>query len=296
MNIHVAGQNPEQNKFWKEMFGMNQIPKISLSLEDLPLKAQDMAGKMSISGVQPKLSLKLDKRQMQLIIAPTGGEYIFKPQVQHFSHIPENENCCMDIAEAFGVDVPPHCLLPLSDGTLAYIVKRFDRKGEEKIHQEDFYQILEKKDKYLGSLEQIGKKLKEISAVPGLDVQLFFERVVLSFILGNGDGHFKNYSISYYQDGVRLSPAYDIVCSKLVLPKEEDSALTINSKKNNLTREDFDSLAEYLKIPEKVRYEKFSEKTTLIKQFIQASQLPADSKTKFIEIISSRYDRLKIPV
>lgn len=297
MDINAVGQRPEQNKFWKEMFGISQIPTIAFSLQDLPSKAQDMAGKMSISGVQPKLSLKLDKRQVQLVIAPTGGEYIFKPQVQHFSHIPENENCCMDIAEAFGIDVPPHCLLPLSDGTLAYVVKRFDRKGEEKIHQEDFYQILEKKDKYLGSIEQIGKKLKEISAVPGFDVQLFFERVVLNFILGNGDGHFKNYSISYHkQDGIRLSPAYDIVCSKLVIPKEDDSALTINAKKNNLTREDFEALAEYLKIPEKVRYEKFSGKTTLIKQLIQASQLPPGSKSKFIEIVASRYDRLKIPV
>ncbi len=283
------------SKFLKEMFGINQVPKISLSLQDIPLKAQDMAGKMSISGVQPKLSLKLDKNQGELFVAPTGGEYIFKPQIQAWPHIPENENCCMDIAGALDIHVPPHCLLTLEDGTLAYIVKRFDRQGEKKIHQEDFYQILEKTDKYLGSLEQIGKKLKEISAVPGLDIQLFFERVALNFLLGNGDGHFKNYSISYLQDGIRLSPAYDIVCSKLVIPKEEDSALTINGRKNNLTHNDFGTLAEYLKIPQKIRYEKFIGKTARIRQFIQASQLPEDVKTKFIEIVLARYERLKIP-
>lgn len=282
------------SKFLKEMFGINQLPKISLSLQDIPLKAQDMAGKMSISGVQPKLSLKLDKNLGELIVAPTGGEYIFKPQIPAFPHIPENENCCMDIAGALDISVPHHCLLTLQDGTLAYIVKRFDRHGNEKIHQEDFYQILEKTDKYLGSLEQIGRKLKEISTVPGLDVQLFFERIVLSFLLGNGDAHFKNFSISYYDDGVRLSPAYDIVSSKLVIPKEEDSALTINGKKNNLTHNDFSSLAEYLKIPQKIRYEKFSGKTALIKQFIQKSQLPNTFKTQFIEIVLSRYERLKI--
>ncbi len=282
------------SKFLKEMFGINQLPKVSLSLQDIPLKAQEMAGKMSISGVQPKLSLKLDKNLGELVVAPTGGEYIFKPQIPAFPHIPENENCCMDIAGALNVEVPPHCLLTLKDGTLAYIVKRFDRHGDEKIHQEDFYQILGKTDKYLGSLEQIGKKLKELSAVPGLDVQLFFERVVLSFLLGNGDAHFKNFSISYHDEGVRLSPAYDIVSSKLVIPKEEDSALTINGKKNNLTHNDFAALAEYLKIPQKVRYEKFMGKTALIKQFIQESQLPQDFKAKFIEIVLSRYERLKI--
>ena len=282
-------------KFLKEMFGINQVPKISLSLQDIPLKAQDMAGKMSISGVQPKLSLKLDKNSGELVVAPTGGEYIFKPQIPAFPYIPENENCCMDIAGALEINVPPHCLLTLKDGTLAYIVKRFDRRGKEKIHQEDFYQILEKTDKYLGSLEQIGKKIKEISAVPGLDVQLFFERVILNFLLGNGDAHLKNFSISHHPDGIRLSPAYDIVSSKLVIPKEEDSALTINGKKNNLTHNDFSALAEYLKIPQKIRYEKFSGKTTLVKPLIQESQLPKDFKANFIEIVLSRYDRLKIP-
>ncbi len=282
------------SKALKEMFNAGQTPVLLISLRDIPLKAQDMAGKMSISGVQPKLSLKLNKQRTELIVAPTNGEYILKPQIQQFPHTPENENCCMDIAGALGIDVPPHCLLPLKDKSWAYVVKRFDRLGGEKIHQEDFYQILEKKDKYLGSLEQIGKKLKEVSAVPGLDVQLFFERVVFNFLIGNGDGHFKNYSISYHKNGIRLSPAYDIVCSKLVIPNEEDSALTINGKKNNLTRDDFDAFAEDLKIPQKVRYEKFLGQTNRIKQFIQTCQLPNDFKKKFVEIVASRYDRLKI--
>ena len=282
-------------KLLKEMFGINQAPAIRLSLQDVPLKAQDMAGRMSISGVQPKLSLKLDQHKTELVVAPTQGEYILKPQIQQFLHTPENENCCMDIAGALGINVPPHCLLPLNDGSLAYIVKRFDRVREEKIHQEDFYQILEKTDKYFGSLEQIGSKLKEVSAVPGLDAQFFFERVILNFLIGNGDGHFKNYSISYHkQDGIRLSPAYDIVCSKLVIPTEEDSALTVNGKKNNLTRNDFDAFAEYLKIPKKIRYEKFIGKTRQIEPFIKNSRLPGDFKTKFVEIVLSRYARLKI--
>lgn len=281
-------------KLLKEMFNSNQAPVISLSLLDIPLKAQAMAGKMSISGVQPKLSLRLDKHKMELVVAPIEGEFILKPQIQQFPHTPENENCCMDIAGSLGIDVPPHCLLPLKDKGLAYVVKRFDRIGHEKIHQEDFCQILEKKDKYNGSLEQIGKKLKEISGVPGLDVQLFFERVVFSFLIGNGDGHFKNYSISYLKEGVRLAPAYDIVCSKLVLPNEEDSALTLRGKKNHLTRGDFDAFAEDLKIPVKIRYEKFERQTNRIERSIQSSRLPDNFKRTFIEILFSRYNRLKI--
>ena len=215
------------------MFGTTQLPKLDFDLSGVLLNAQRLTGKLSIPGVQPKLSVKLDKKTNQLISVAEGGTYILKPQTATFPHIPENEQCCMDIAEALGIDVPLHCLLPLKDGSLAYVVKRFDRQGEEKIHQEDFSQILQQ-DKYKGSVEQIGRKLREISTASGYDQQLFYERVVLNFILGNGDAHLKNYSISYKGDTIRLSPAYDIVCSKLVIPDEGQSAINIDGRKSAL--------------------------------------------------------------
>src|SRR3989338_7944999 len=278
----------------KAMFNLEVEPTIPLSLTDIPLQAQAMVGKMSISGVQPKLSLQLNKSQAELVPVAEGGEYILKPQIQHYPYVPENENCCMDIAMELGIEVPSHCLLPLKDGTLAYVVKRFDRMGKEKIHQENFYQILEKRDKYAGSLEEIGKKLKEISVVPGLDVQLFFERVVLNFLIGNGDAHFQNCSMTYKSEGIRLAPAYDLVCTKLVIPGEEDSALTLQGKRNNLTRNDVDAFADTLEIPEKVRYQKFAGKLSRMKQLIEASRLPADFRGKFTEIVDSRYQRFKV--
>ena len=125
-------------EIFKKVFGLARAPIIRLSLQDIPRKAQEMVGKMSISGVQPKLSVKLDKTQAELIPIGGDGEYILKPQTQPFPYTPENENCCMDIAENVGIEVPPHCLLPLTDGSLAYIIKRFDRMDKEKIHQENF--------------------------------------------------------------------------------------------------------------------------------------------------------------
>lgn len=279
-------------KTLKSLFNLSVKPAIPLSLQDIPLQAQAMVGHMSISGVQPKLSLRLDKAERTLMPVAAGGEYILKPQIQPFPHVPENESCCMDIAAALGIDVPPHGLLPLKDGTLAYVVKRFDRDGAKKIHQENFYQILEKKDKYAGSLEEIGKKLREISAVPGLDVQLFFERVVLNFLIGNGDGHFQNYAISYTDHGVRLAPAYDLVCTKLVIPGEADSALTLHGKRNHLTRDDFDALADHLDIPPRVRYQQFVGALTRMERLVKASRLPADFRKRFLEIVRLRYQRL----
>ena len=281
-------------KRFKAMFDLDAEPVIPLALTDIPLRAQAMVGKMSISGVQPKLSLHLHRSRAELVPVAEGGEYILKPQIPRYPHVPENEHCCMDIAMELGIDVPPHCLLPLKDGTLAYVVKRFDRIGREKVHQENFSQILEKKDKYAGSLEEIGKKLQEISAVPGLDGQLLFERIVLNLLIGNGDAHSQNYSISYKDEGVRLAPAYDLVCTKLVIPSEEDSALTLRGKRNNLTRNDLDAFADYLEIPQKVRYQNFIGTLGRLRQLIEASRLPADFRKRFIEIVESRYQRFKL--
>jgi serine/threonine-protein kinase HipA len=282
-----------EKKLLKLIFGITKEPAIDFSLPEISLKAQKMVGKLSISGVQPKLSVKLDKKKCELITVAKEGDYILKPQTR-FPQIPENEQCCMDIAQVLDIDVPAHCLLRLTDGSFAYIVKRFDRRGTEKIHQEDFSQILGKK-KYDGSVEQIGRRLKDISAVPGLDVQLFFERVVLNFLIGNGDAHLKNYSINYDQaNQIRLTPAYDIVCSKLVIPDEDDSALAINGKKDKISREDFDALADYLQIPPRVRYEKFLKKAEQIKKLIRSCELKAEGKNRFIAIIAERYKRMSL--
>ncbi|MBU1006684.1 MAG: HipA domain-containing protein [Candidatus Omnitrophica bacterium] len=283
-------------KFLKEMFNFSKCPVIDFNLQDVSQKAQKLTGKFSISGVQPKLSVKLDKKQSILIPVAEGGEYILKPQTPAFPNIPENEQCCMDIAENLNIDVPLHCLVPLKDNSLAYVVKRFDRKKSIKIHQEDFAQILGQTDKYKGSAEQIGRKLKEISSAPGYDTQLFFERVILNFILGNGDAHLKNYSISYRdKDNIRLAPAYDIVCSKLVLSDEGDSAITINGKKNSLKIEDFNKLAVYLNIPLKVRYEKFENKFNTMRKIIDSSSIAKEKQQRFLEIIEERLIRLKLP-
>ncbi len=281
-------------KFLKKMFNTFKLPVIDFSLQDISQKAQQMTGKLSISGVQPKLSMMLQRKGNLLIPAVEGGEYILKPQTAAFLNIPENEQCCMDIAEAFQIDVPLHCLLYLKDGSLAYLVKRFDRsESGEKIHQEDFSQILESINKYQGSVEQIGRKLKEISSAPGYDAQLFFERIIFNFIIGNGDAHLKNYSIAYKdKETIRLTPAYDIVCSKLVIKGEEDSALSINGKKNQLTREDFDKLAEYLNVPIKIRYEKFEKSLDFIEPIIRNSEIKKEAQEQFVSIVKERLSRI----
>ena len=94
-------------KSLKETFGASQCPAVDFGLSDMPKQAEKMAGKSSISGVQPKIYVDFDKKK-NVLFRVDDGEYILKSQSPHFSNVPENEQCCMDIAGEIGIDVPPH--------------------------------------------------------------------------------------------------------------------------------------------------------------------------------------------
>lgn len=271
------------------------MPVVELTHGDVLMKAQEMAGRMSISGVQPKLSMS--RRGSRLIPVTTGGQFILKPQTERFPLLPQNENVCMNIARIIEIDTPPHGLFDLQDGSPAYLIRRFDRTRDgKKLRCEDFAQILGEDDKYSGSMETIGTKIRELSDVPGLDVQLFFERVLLNFLLGNGDAHLKNFSMLESEGGgLRLSPAYDIVCSKAVIPRELDCALTLNGKQNKINRSDFERFASSLKIPPIVVHriiERFEQSYPLMAAEISQSRLPAEMQDKVRQIMKERYQRL----
>jgi serine/threonine-protein kinase HipA len=279
----------------RRLFGTPALPAVELTHGDVLTKAQEMAGRMSISGVQPKLSMS--RQGSRLVAVTTGGQFILKPQTERFPLLPQNENLCMSIAGLLEIETPPHGLFDLRDGSPAYLVRRFDRTPDgKKLRCEDFAQILGEDDKYTGSLERIGKRIRELSAVPGLDVQLFFERVLLSFLLGNGDAHLKNFSMLESADGaLRLSPAYDIVCSKAVIPRELDCALTLNGKQNRIDIGDFEQFAGTLRIPSKVVsdiFERFSQGYPLMVEELSQSRLSADMQDKVRRIMDERHQRL----
>jgi serine/threonine-protein kinase HipA len=279
----------------RRLFGIPALPAIALTQAEILMKAREMAGRMSISGVQPKLSMA--RRGSKLLPVTSGGQFILKPQTETFPHLPQNENLCMRIAGLLGIDIPPQALLDLHDGSPAYLVRRFDRTPEgEKLRCEDFVQILGEEDKYSGSLERIGKKIQALSVFPGLDAQLFFERVLLNFLLGNGDAHLKNFSLLEAEGGgLRLSPAYDIVCSKAVIPRELDCALTLNGKQNRLARKDFEQLADTLHLPPKYigsLFERFEQSHPLTMEQVFHSQLPKELQDSLSQILEERHRRL----
>lgn len=278
------------------LFGISRLPTIPFRVEDMPgLVAKD-EGHVSISGVQKKLSVRLNKESTAMESVATGGTHILKPEPDRFPFIPQNENHCMNMAEELGFTVPPHGLFDLADGKPAYVVKRFDRTDDgEKLHKETMFQVLGAKEKYSGSLEMIGKEIRNHTANVGLDTIEFFERVLFCFLTGNGDMHLKNWAFLFRHKTIALAPCYDLVCSKIYFAKEEDSALSVNARKNRLKRTDFETFSNYLKIDPKAAANSF-DKLRLAQDRMLAmtanSELPLDLQHKLADVIKTRCKQL----
>jgi serine/threonine-protein kinase HipA len=289
----------------KSFFGFTPPPALDVNLSEIESLALNILGRSaSVTGVQPKLSvdLKKDKKEStRLTIVGLWGSYILKPPHKDFSQMPENEDLTMKLATSAGIKTARHSLIRLKSGELAYISKRFDRTSKTKLHVEDFAQLLEvlTERKYFGSVEQISKGILRYSSFPGNDLINLFELVLFSFVTGNADMHLKNYSlISDENDDIKLSPAYDLLSTKLLLPDDkEEYALTINGKKAGLKRKDFDALAVYMGMNEKVltaSYKKFSNILEQWHMFINKSFISPVMKTDYIDLIKQRISQIEL--
>ena len=207
----------------------------------------------------------------------------------------------MLLARKCKITVADFGLIPLKSGELAYITSRMDRQKKQMLHMEDFCQILNKmtSQKYHGSMEQIGKALREYSSVPGLDVIRYFELALFCFLTGNSDMHLKNFSLLQQKNGEwELSPAYDLVPVKVILPQDtEELALTLNGKKNRLKRSDFETFGVSLKLNE-VQIRKAVQRITdalekFLPETLQESFLPEEMQLAVNTLITERIARIK---
>jgi serine/threonine-protein kinase HipA len=223
-----------------------------------------------------------------------------KPPTPSYPQLPEVEDVTMHLARIAKIKTAPHSLIRLSSGNLAYITKRVDRLKKSKLAMEDMCQLTERltADKYHGSYEQIAKTIQKYSITSGLDVVNFFELVLFSFLTGNADMHLKNFSLLEQPDlGMVLSPAYDLVNTALVNPEDdEEMALTLNGKKQKLTRKDFVAAMDLLNLDKKQQeniFTKMEKSQTKWLQFIDMSFLSDAFKEEFKTIVLDRFNRLK---
>ena len=159
----------------------------------------------------------------------------------------------MTLARECGIATADFGLVRLENGTLACLTKRMDRCDGMK-HMEDMCQLTFRRSerKYYGSYEQISKAIRAYSSFALDDTMKLFEVVLFSYVTGNSDMHLKNFSLIREPDGEwRLSPAYDLVPVKIVLPSDaDDLALTLNGGNRHLAEKDFRAAALTMRMTE----------------------------------------------
>ena len=287
----------------KKFFGVPTAPELPYSLDELDsLAAQVIKSQTTLTGVQAKLSLHLDRHEgsKRLTIVGLWGDFIFKPQTQSYKTLPENEDLTMHLAEIAKIKVVPHTLIRLQDGTLGYLTKRIDRTSEGgKIPMEDMCQLTERQTeyKYKSSYEQIAKVIAKHSYVPLLDLTDFYEQVFFNWLVGNNDMHLKNYSLYAPKGKWVLTPAYDLLNVSMVNPKDtEELALTLNAKKKRIKKSDFVRAMETSGISPKVIDNILAKYRKLLPKFneiIDLSFLDKEDKEIYKQSIISRLARIE---
>jgi serine/threonine-protein kinase HipA len=196
----------------------------------------------------------------------------------------------MKLANLFGIRTVASNLIRLTSGELCYITKRIDRNEDDsKRHMIDFQQILELSDKYKGTMENLGLTIGDLSVNTLMDKLRFFELAVFNYIIGNNDMHLKNFSMWLSDMGWILSPAYDLLNVKLVLPKDkEDTALLLGGKKSNLKKSYFDRLGTGLGLNEKqinTVYNRLPKWIPQATRLIEASFLSSEQQSAYKKLI-----------
>ncbi|GIK59175.1 MAG: HipA domain-containing protein [Ignavibacteriota bacterium] len=283
----------------KKFFGSQIPPLVDLDMKKIKELAVEALGKsISVPGVQPKLSLDFKGKggkENRLTIVGLWGRFILKPPFNEYPEMPELEDVTMHLSELLNINTAEHSLIKLKSGELAYISKRFDRTKNGKLHVEDMAQLTGTltENKYRSSMEKVGNVILKYSSYPGIDAIRLFELTLFSFITGNSDMHLKNFSLIRNEDNeIMLSPAYDLLSTKLLIPKDkEDLALPLNGKKNNFKKKDFDLFASQLGINEtalKKIYLRFGDLFQEMKTLINKSFLSKEMKEKYFALLDDR--------
>lgn len=286
-------------------------PKLTF-LQDLPFTVTELrqealkhATKLSIQGVQQKLSVKFSLQAAGFAIVDRFGTYILKPQSLDYPQLPENEDLSMKLAASLGLETPVHGLIYGKDQQLTYFIKRFDRYGHhKKLAQEDFSQLsnLPRDKKYDSSMEQVIKVIVENTTFPLLEKKKLFLLTLFNYLIGNEDMHLKNFSLISRDNKIELSPAYDLLNTTIVLstPNPEEFALPLQGKKRNLT---YNTLIKYFAV-ERLGLNQAIIDQTLLKiaqafplwrELLNISFLSEEFKERYTNIIHARAKILNLP-
>lgn len=319
----AAGYNTYSPTALRRMFDGRKVSHLLDFSNDESCRVlmDDNIGRISISGVQEKLSVVVEKGKVRLTPEGAQGRYIIKPapddkRLKHRNQMPANEHLTMQIArQVYGIATAENALIFFQNGAPAYITKRFDMRTDgTKIKQEDFASLEQKTNqthgkhfKYTGSYADMGLLFPKYIAAWRVEAGKFFRLVVFSYLFGNGDAHLKNFSLQQSGNGdYMLSPAYDLLNTSLHI-QDEDFALEgglfgaasyseIYRQKGHPCRDDFTAFGSMISAPEAQIHKIMNDFLTsqpLVYELTERSFLEERLKRMYIRSYEERLNRLR---
>lgn len=286
--------------------------------EEVAKLFQENRKRISISGVQEKLSFILDQNKLRLTKENEQGTHILKPipvDLRKVSQVPANEHVTMQIArQVYNINTAENGMIFFKNGEPAYITKRFDLKpGGGKWGKEDFASLAGKTSvnagenfKYDYSYEELGFLIQKFVPAWRFEIEKFFALVVFNFLFSNGDAHLKNFALLESSSGdYLLSPAYDLINSRIHIDDTDfglDKGLFADNyksegwkKKGHPTKMDFIEFGKRIRVQDK-RIDRiltpFLEKENRVTELVEHSFLEEPEKRAYILQYNTRRNYL----
>ena len=259
-----------------------------LTLGEVKELASEGAAKSTEIVVQSHLSLTGASGKVGLYYDSKNGEWYFPKGTAPSTHIVKqshirlggivvNERFTLMVARKCGLDTASCFIINTgagNDDEILLASQRYDRSfaGSVKningmpvplrLHQEDFAQALgiPSSEKY----ETHGQKhmkamfelLRKCSSNPIEDQLKLWDMIIFNRLVGNTDGHIKNFSLIYTPDmkGMRLAPAYDLVSTAVYPSCTRSMAFSVGGENSldNISRKSFIDAAHEIGLGEKI--------------------------------------------
>lgn len=268
--------------------------------------------RISVSGVQEKFSVLLEKNRLRLVNEGERGAYILKPTPstgKNTALMPANEHLTMQMArQVFEIETAENALIFFQNEQPAYLTKRFDlKKDGSKWAKEDFASLAGRTPqthgahyKYQGNYLELFHILKKYVPAYSIEAPKLWKLLLFNYLFSNGDAHYKNFSLIETELGdFRLSPAYDLLNSRLHI-NDGDFALEEGLLPKTIAKgkihEQFFTLAQEAQIPEKTVERIFTfmlNQPEKVLSLIEASFLPEKTKKSYWQAYQTRLNKLK---
>lgn len=159
----------------------------------------------SLGGARPKATVQ----------AADGSLWIAKFPSRHDEYNSGAwEKVVHDLGRMCGLNVPESKLETFSKAGSTFLVKRFDRKGPQRIHFASAMTLLGKTD---GASAADGSSYLELAAFirangsnPKQDLMELWRRIVFSMAVSNTDDHLRNHGFILTKTGWKLAPMFDV--------------------------------------------------------------------------------------